>query len=371
MHREENNVDWGDAPLLEQLDCLNEDVPAMPENFHTGWMQKVEENAMLQKNKTPLRTIAIRALSTAAAAIFIIGGAMTAKDNSDLFTAGGYSGGSEYGYRSASYEESYDTTTSYDDGAYDGYALTSNSMLMSAKATGAAPAAVQTEKKIIRSASLTIGTQTYQESLDTLKERCETSGGWIESFSENTNYNLRVAYLTLRIPSEKLDEFLEGSALLGRVTRRSESARDDTDSYQDTAARLNTQQALMARLLSLVTDAADLSDLLELESQIADTQYTIDRLQSSLNSIDRQVDYSTVDVTLREESPATDIIDTEKTLWERLQAAVTSGVEAFGNFVENAFVYAAAALPFVGVVLLVWGGAKLIQLIVKKWRKKV
>ena len=49
-------------------------------------------------------------------------------------------------------------------------------------------------------------------------------------------------------------------------------------SRSDTETRLATQRALMARLQSLVTEAASLTELLELESQIADTQYTIDRL---------------------------------------------------------------------------------------------
>jgi len=267
---------------------------------------------------------------------------------------------------SVSFSRSMDADMIYEEsadyGAYGTMMLSSNG--------AAAKTASTAQTKLIRTASMSISTQSFQESLDTLKTLCQEQGGWIESASESTGAGgLRTAYLTLRIPAESLDAYLEGSVSAGRITRRSESVQDVTESYQDTAAQLATQQALMARLQALVTDAASLSDLLELESQIADTQYTIDRLQSSLNATDRQVDYSTVDVTLREESPATDIIDTEKTLWERLQAAVVSGVEAFGNFVENVFVYAAAALPFIGVVLVIWGGVKLIQKIMK-WRKK-
>ena len=86
---------------------------------------------------------------------------------------------------------------------------------------------------------------------------------------------------------EQLDDYFSGTSGLGRVISREESATDVTESYYDTQARLETQQALMARLQALVTDAADLSDLLTLESQIAETQYQIDRLQSSLNSTDR------------------------------------------------------------------------------------
>ena len=82
---------------------------------------------------------------------------------------------------------------------------------------------------------------------------------------------------------EKLDELLAGAEGYGRVISRTETAEDVTESYQDTAARLATQQAKMERLQALMNDTASLSDLLELESAIADTQYTIDSLQSRLN----------------------------------------------------------------------------------------
>ena len=58
--------------------------------------------------------------------------------------------------------------------------------------------------------------------------------------------------------------------------------------------RLKTQQDKMTRLLELIKQATDVSDLLEIESEVADTQYEIDSLQSSLLTIDRDVDKSAV-----------------------------------------------------------------------------
>lgn len=365
-----------ESNLLEQLSCLNEDVPPMPAELHAGWMQKVEENAMPEKKKLPLRTLAIRTLSTAAAAIFVVCGAISAHDSMEAAQKASASGGNVL-YRASSPSPmmaNYQVDEAYDymeeDYAAGGYGVGNG--LVSAKAmSNDTGSAVTSEKKIIRSASLSIGTQTFQSSLDTLKANCLSSGGWIESASENTNGSgLRVAYLTLRVPSAQLDAFLEKGQQLGRMIRYSENSRDATESYQDTTALLNTQLALMNRLQALVTDAADLSDLLELESQIADTQYTIDRLKSSLNATDRQVDYSTVNVTLQEESVASDITDTDKTLWQRLQSAVLSGMDAFAEFMSNVFVYAAAALPFAAVVLLVWGGVWLVRKWIRNRRMK-
>ena len=138
-----------------------------------------------------------------------------------------------------------------------------------------------------------------------------------------------------------------------------------TASYQDTRTRLDTQIALMERLQALITDSGDLSDLLALESQIADTQYQIDSLQSSLNRTDRQVSYSTVDVTLREEKVA-ELTDTRVSFGERIASAVTVGFEAFVDFLQDMAVFLVAALPFIAIVVVAFVIGKII---IRKRRK--
>ena len=255
-----------------------------------------------------------------------------------------------------SYDYSYDTPT-------DGVMLMAG---RSASNSMADAAPVLAEKKIIRTASMTIQTKTFEDSLNALKSACEGQGGWIESSSENVNSytGLRTAYLTLRIPQTGLDAYLAGTEGLGRITSRSESADDVTESYQDTAARLATQQALMARLQALITESADLSDLLALESQIADTQYQIDRLQSSLNTTDRQVNYSTVHVTLQEEKNVP-LTETTVSFGDRIISAIEMGFEALVEFLQDMVIFLVAALPFIVIV----GAVVIVVKIIRRKKK--
>ena len=296
--------------LREALSGLTDDVPPMPEGLHAAWMQKVTEDPYKQPHmEKPQRWRGVtRFLSVAAAMVFIIGGTLLTRDTLLADSMDMKFGQNESGYtRTTSAKESY----VYGAEAYDyeeDSAMDTGVMLTAARGASADAAAaentaaVTTEKKIIRTASLTIQTQTFEDSLNALKAVCENQGGWLEYASEDLNSytGLRTAYLTLRIPQDGLDVYLDETAALGRVTSRSESATDVTASYQDTQTRLDTQLALMERLKALINESGDLSDLLALESQIADTQYQIDALQSSLNRTDRQVTYSTVSVTLRE-----------------------------------------------------------------------
>lgn len=350
-------IDHEHDDLLKRLDSLNMDVPPMPEGFHEGWTARLEDEAMATKRKKFNRPALIRALSVAAALVFVIGGT--------LLAGGTNAPSGEISNATAAQKRSYDIAENEYDGGFGillGTAADDDVAEMGAGMTGGAVSMAEapSERMLIRTASLTISTQTYDESLSALLALCQSAGGWTSSTSESEgNSGLRTCYLTLRIPAESLGGFLSGAGGVGRVTRRSEYVEDVTENYYDTRARLETQQALMARLQALVTDAASLGDLLELEAQIADTQYQIDRLQTNLNATERQVNFSTVDVTLREESPAATIIDEEKTLGERLVSAVKSGGAAFLRLMENAVVFLAAALPFLAIVAAVWAIAAL------------
>ena len=353
-----------DDVLLRELKELRDDVPPMPEGFHEAWMQRIEEDDPMmrekeERNRTnqPNRWNSLkRWVAAAAAVVFVVGGTLLTRD--DLLSSKPASSAAQNGsarsprmetYSGDMIYGSYDEVADYDSGA--GY---NTSNLMMAKGASVTEDAAARESKIIRTASLNIATKQYDESLALLKRLCEEAGGWVSWTSENTSgTGLRSANLTLRIPSDKLDSFLEGTGGVGRVTYRSETADDVTDSYYDTATRLATQQALMNRLQTLVTDAASLSDLLALESQIADTQYEIDRLTGSLQSTDKQVDYATVDISLREERAAEDLTNDEMSFGERLLSALQVGLKAFAGFIGDAVVFLMAALPFLAVVIVV------------------
>lgn len=353
------------SDLQAQLADLRDDAPPMPEDFHAGWLQRVEDCAMEQKQtrKRPY----VRLLSAAAALVFVVGGTLLTRDSLSKAPAAAPQ------MKMAEYEsESYDTTAENSYSLARSYSADAGSGINDAAPMVAGSAALSEEsgQKIIRTASLTIDSPAYEDSLTRLKALCEEMNGWVSYSSESERNARRTASLTLRIPSEHLSDFLEGTGSMGRVTRREETADDVTESYQDTAARLNTQKALMERLQALVTDAADLTDLLALESQIADTQYTIDRLQSSLNSTDRQVDYATVNVTLREELPADSMTTADATLAERFISALNTGWKAFISFVKDAVVFLAAALPFIVIVAIVYTVAHIIRRRKRRHRKE-
>ena len=347
-----------EAELLRgDLDALAQEELPLPEGFHQGWMQLVEQEAdnMRKTSEAPKeqRRHFTRFLSLAAAAAFLVGGTLLTRDQLQLTTPSvrtqetsdeEYSGGTGYtnGYSATDTLYMSENTRASD---VENYSL-------SAANGGVEETA---ESKIIRTVSLSLGSGTFTQDLETLQGLCKEAGGWISyiSVSGDEAQASRRASLTLRVPEEKLDAFLQGAGELGRVISQTETAQDVTASYQDIAARLATQQAKMERLQALMSETATLSELLELESAIADTQYTLDSLQSQLNQTDDQVAYATVDVSLREESSADAVTTRELSLGERLLAGLKTGWDTFWSFCKDMLVFLSAALPYLAVLAVI------------------
>lgn len=343
-----------DAELLRDdlADMAQEEEP-LPEDFHAGWMRMVQQEADLQIQDEPPAVQArtrpgrrglLRALSVAAAAVVLVGGTLLTRDKLGMVTE--LPSGETGGYTPAPVRYMEDSTANgvaEDAGGTYGMMRT---------------AAVPAEDKIVRTAALTLGTERFEEALTQVQALCEQEGGRISYLSRcgDAAQGSRQANLNLAIPAERLAGFLTQAGGLGRIIDQTESSRDVTESYQDMEARLATQQAKMDRLQAMMAQTATLSELLELENAIADTQYTLDSLQGQLQHTDSQVQDAAVEVCLQEENGTQTAAARETSLGQRLSAGLAVGWRTFSGFVKDMMVFLSAALPYLaaaaGVILV-------------------
>ncbi len=236
--------------------------------------------------------------------------------------------------------------------------------------TEAAPAAGETVQgiKIIRTASFTLATMQFEQDLEAVKALANSYHGWVEYASvsgDKTHGEMRYATLTLRIPTESLDVFKGGVGTIGRITDSNESATDVSESYSDTQMRLQTQKDKMERLRALMNTTGELADLLAVENEIANTQYQIDSLESSLRGIDSRADFTNIQVYLNEET-AKDAASTKAlSLGDRILKGLSATLEAIVEFAQDLAVFLVMALP----VIIPLGLIVFIVLKVRKHRK--
>lgn len=106
------------------------------------------------------------------------------------------------------------------------------------------------------------------------------------------------AVLELRIPSERLTSALADLQALGEQEELVLSTDDITVEVRDLEARIAALQASVDRLLALQAEAADLDDLLALETAISDRQGELESLQAQQRYYADQVSLASLTLTL-------------------------------------------------------------------------
>ena len=359
------------ALLALRNDCrtLEEEIE-VPDGFSPSWRRMIQEESRMEE-KSRKKTAWKGWLAAAAALVFIIGGTVISRDAMAPRTEN----------RTKASEPS---AADREYGAYNGIRAAGGAPILNSEALEyefedmEVPMEAAEEEwnddsadqgkteKIIRTASFSLRTTAYDEDMEKLQALTAEMGGRVEYMSSSGDAlsgQTRSASLTLRIPSSRLDDFLTGAKGISSVTSMTEERQDISDSYYDTQSRLETQRTKLARLQALMTAAEDVSDLIEIESAIADTQYWIDVYTSRLKGYDSRVDYSTVTVSVREIR----ITESEEvTLGQRIAAGLESSLEDFQWFLEDMLIFLVSALPWLAGIGVVIG---VIILIVKKRKK--
>lgn len=350
--------------LTVLLDCRQADEEIeMPESFSLSWRQAIREESKMEKPKRKKQGRQ-NWLAAAAALIVVVGGTALTRDTmprlaTDLSAAETQKASvNENGTRAAG-----GLSTSF---SYDAGTDTASARSMAAQASDVTEGE-QTEK-IIRSASFSLKTLSFDADLAAIEELAVEYGGRVEYFYQSGDTGdgeLRRANLTLRIPASSLDDFLNGAQAYGQVTSMSQSSQDVSDSYYDIQSRLDVQKQKMERLQALMESAEAVADLVDIENAIADAQYAIDRYTGQLQNYDSQVEYNTVEVNLREirleESE-------ELTLGQRIGLGVKQSLAEGADFLGDMAVFLLAVAPWVAAVCVVAFGVRF--LIKRKHRKE-
>lgn len=353
------------ACFVQMCRDLKAEEGEAPESFSSSWRQRIrkeEEMENKQQKKKSLRSL----LAVAAALVFIVGGTLMTRDRPSVsatqekgtsyaFTTGSAANGAVM-YKSA-------PTMGI---ANDMDAEESAPMMRSMSTADTAAAAAQKQPMLIKRVDMTIKTMHFDAVVDHVQQLTEAAGGRVDYYSQygdHTENALRNASFTLRIPADQVDSFVENAEIEGNITSYSSHVEDAGDRYYDLAARLETQQKKMVRLQELLAQATDVSDLIEIESSIADTQYLIDLYTGQMQGIEDDVAYSTVTVYVQE----TRVVETkEATLGERIAAGIGDMASSALNFLEDALIFIVSVLPWAaGIAVIV-----VIVVIIRKKKNK-
>lgn len=230
-------------------------------------------------------------------------------------------------------------------------------------------------RDVITTAWASVRVDDVRAAADEVSQEALARGGYVESLSLGTGpvYGMPIdsapettsstqptastAWITVRVPSDELPAVIETLAEVGEVTASSVDRYDVTAQVIDLDARIEASQASVDRLLALVAQAESVSDLIAAESALAERQATLESYLQQRESLQDQVQMSTLSVTLevRNETIEADpagFWDGLVAGWNGLLAAANGVVIAIGFLIPWIAVLTVVGAAVWGIVTL-------------------
>lgn len=154
-----------------------------------------------------------------------------------------------------------------------------------------------TEGKVIREGDIYFECRDIQETDTFLKAEVKAAKGFISNESANSYGERTEKRLTIRIPSDQLDQLLEKiQSHAVRIENTNIRSEDVTEQFIDVEARLKTKKELEIRYTELLKQAKNVQEILGLERELANVRGEIESMQGRLNYLSDRVALSTLNV---------------------------------------------------------------------------
>lgn len=219
-------------------------------------------------------------------------------------------------------------------------------------------AAQTSDRKLIRTVDLYTETEQYDDLLVNLETQIAALGGYVEyRYQYNGNPNdyygstRRSSNLTVRIPADRLDEFISRVGEASNIINKEERVEDVTLQYVDLESHRNALKIEQERLLALMEQAETVEDLIAIESRLSQVRYELESMESQLRTLMNQVSYSTVNLSIQEVQRLTPA--EEVTIWGRIRQGLANTFYRMGNGFQDGFVGFVINLPYIILWLII------------------
>ncbi|MBQ8783793.1 MAG: DUF4349 domain-containing protein [Clostridia bacterium] len=221
-------------------------------------------------------------------------------------------------------------------------------------------------RKIVKTASISIRTKNYDTFITALNQKIEQCGGYIEQSQEHNydNASNRFANMDVRIPAENLDKFIEELAVIGTITSKAITSDDITDSYIDVESRINALETEEKTLLGILEKAENLSDVIELQDRLSQVRADLESLKAQKQSYDGMISYSGVSLEINEVER---VVESDDTFLGEVKEKLMNNLYDLGDFFRELAINLIAALPYIAIIGVVAG---VVIVIVKKVRRR-
>ncbi len=175
------------------------------------------------------------------------------------------------------------------------------------------PPSTLANRKLIRNATVELEIVSFDDALQKITALATDERGYVATTSSQKQANGKLrGEVVVKVLPENLDRFLQKIRGLGELKNQTLGTEDVTKAYFDTDARLKNARVMEQRLIDMLkTKTGKVSDLLQVEKELARVREEIEKMQGELKYWDSQVQFATVTISLAEkdmEEPAAFLI---------------------------------------------------------------
>jgi preprotein translocase subunit SecG len=224
-----------------------------------------------------------------------------------------------------------------------------------------------TKRMIIRTGSMSVEVEKFDDAEKTVTDVVKKTGGYISNTTSTQNSSgKKQGTLVLKVPADKYDALIAEVSAIGKVMNQNINANDITEEYIDLEARQKTQKELEQRLLKLLSEkTARLTDVVEVEQKLASVRQIIESIDGKLRYLRNQSEMSTLTLSLYE--PAILQTSSGGGFFYELGQGVKKGLRGFTEILSGMIMLLIALLPIIILVLIIlW----IIRRIIKNRKKK-
>jgi hypothetical protein len=211
------------------------------------------------------------------------------------------------------------------------------------------------QRKLIKEGSIRFKTGDIEEADDFINASLNKFNAYISkeekfSYSNTTGYDV-----TIRVPSSNFDSLLSyilQNKCIQDLDTKSTQVHDVTEEYIDIQARLTVKKESAQKLLELLKQAKNVTEILEINKQLTEVQADIESIEGRLKYLNDQISFSTINVSFYENIKYSERFF--KDFWSALKAG------------WQIFLYAVTLLAYLWVIILV--AVAIVYFI--KWFKK-
>lgn len=203
--------------------------------------------------------------------------------------------------------------------------------------------------KLIWTAALQIEVPDFRAAVDGVGRAVAALGGYVsDRQSSEDGAGRERGQITIRVPSEKFDGALSALKRLGRVRSEAVETQDVTKAYSDLETRLKVKRETAARLREILTrQAGKVSEVLEVEREIARVVEEIERAEGERRYFDNQVSLSTITLSLHEPDAVI-----SPGLLDPVLAALRQSLRIMGESLGSLIELLAGLLPWLAALYL-------------------